>query len=369
MSFPSGTSYVDKDALPPSKLILLDTINYTTGHNKIVNKARLQWAVDNLDLHLTQFEDIYISRNHQLSYVFTDFQTAFNYGKRAALKGGFSIRTKTSSHNKNHGVYYKYTSCSREGIPFSLQQNDSSTAPRSPIFSSAQPNPDVHSSSTRQNMSRSNRCGCLFACRLIGVELDKMPEEFVSTLRPYYQHDIAYSMTSIPQPSSRKSPDLCKEKVWYWDFYDRSESHNHPLFRQDTSPATATTSLIQTDFSSNTSSSHDTHTINTNVYCDYEAPSRTTIDIRNLLNKDSSSDESRTEFQLIRAAPDDISAAATSSAWGSALIKRYRLHWDNFAIKSKTDAQPRPLEPFTDINILLTMEHELSRTWINSSDL
>lgn len=185
--------------MPLSKLNALRSLQ-TNSQSRVIGRSNRLDVFQSLN-NLSQFDDIFLSQNNK-SFLFTDFNIAFDYGKAIANRFGFSLRTKTSSHNENHGVQYKYVACCREGKPMTATEATES------------------SSSSKRPARESKRCGCPFICRLIGLELDRLPSEFLTLAGLQQGNDAIFN--------NFFSADT-KDRLWYWESYDRCGPHNHPL--------------------------------------------------------------------------------------------------------------------------------------------
>ena len=141
---------------------------------------------------LHQFDDIFLSPDSEHSLIFTDFDGAYDFGKRAAKMFGFGIRIKTSSSNEAHGVTYKYVCCAKEGFAASA------TAP----------------SARRRRNRESARCGCPWIAKLIGVHMDKV---------------INQSVVADRNRILQKYPTNANIVVWFWDSSNKSGPHNHQM--------------------------------------------------------------------------------------------------------------------------------------------
>lgn len=197
------------DEMPQSKRLLIGSY-HSNPIGRIIHNSNRQMAFDMIH-NLNEFTQILLSYNND-SFIFNEFENAFSFGKATAHRFGFTLRIKTSSHNKNHGVHYKYTCCSREGHP--------------PIHGSLS-RPDAHP----KRFSQSQRCGCPFVCRLIGIEMSKMPSNFVSAIASQIYQTQPAIASPIYEDQSEQHLNL--EHLWYWDQYERCGSHNHSLAKSN----------------------------------------------------------------------------------------------------------------------------------------
>lgn len=135
------------------------------------------------------FDELFLSPTAEKSLIFTNFDSAYSFGKDLATSFGFNIRVKTSSTNVGHGVTYKYTVCNREGFAASISRKQGK----------------------RRRAKESNRCGCPWICKLVGVSAEKISSTVAGTENTSLLRDHEGIV------------------IWFWDRSIKSGPHNHDL--------------------------------------------------------------------------------------------------------------------------------------------
>lgn len=158
-----------------------------------------------MNQNIGEFSDIFLATESESFYVFSDFNIAFDYGKRVARHLGFEIRIKTSSNNNRQSIIYKYVACTREG--------DSQAS-----------GSKIRSDSDKASSSRSIRCGCPWICKLIGIGVETRDGKIVLECKD------ASSGKASNQPRIDRSSQY-HTTLWYWNYASQNRVllHNHDV--------------------------------------------------------------------------------------------------------------------------------------------